>query len=617
MANQLGSAITRPTAVAHSPRQLELDRRYGYFRGTCYDGRTLDWNGDPLYDSNVGIGRERDIPPGYTDSTGATTPLRARRPSAPYYLARVVVKRFTGLLFSKNHHPKLRVFGDADTEDWVDAAVEAGRLWPQMISARDMGGSQGSVAVGFEIANGVPVFEVFDARYCTPKFTNRLSGELASLDQVWAIKEYVRDPDDGRMIEVQLWCRRYVDKETDTLWQGVFAPEGDVTQIDWNSAEAMARATVREHGFGEVPIEWIQNVVVEGEVDGDSDCHGAYDQIEQIDTLTSQGIRGTIANCDATLVVATDDEVPPDLEKGSEKFITVNKGDQVMYLEMAGSGSKLAFEQADKLEEKVLRLVQCVLDQGARPSGAARTATEVEKDYSSMHEKGDVLREQYGERGVKRLVAKLIRAAQRMAKTVPTRDADGNLARPTIMLPPRVVTLPDGKVKLVERKLGPGGVLSLQWPPYATPTPADAEVAVRTAGNAMSMKLVDHEHAAQMVAPYFQVEDVKPMLQAMDKADRAAEDLYTQQTLSAAAPTGDAGPSDLSALMDDGLVTVDELRASKGLGPLAQDGDLTVPQFKAKYAQTFARVTMAANEIGAEKLLGMGDDGDSVASAAE
>ena len=46
-----------------------------------------------------------------------------------------------------------------------------------------------------------------------------------------------------------------------------------------------------------------------------------------------------------------------------------------------------------------------------------------------------------------------------------------------------------------------------------------------------------------------------------------------QQTLSAAAPTGDAAPSDLSSLMDDGIVTVDELRASKGLAPLAQDGD--------------------------------------------
>ena len=598
---------------------MELNRRYAYFRGSCYDHRAFDWNGEPVLDTNA-IPRERSIPPGFSDPYGNTDAisLKYRRPSAPYYLGKVIVKRFTGLLFSHRKHPKVKVLGDPQSEEWLAAAIEAGRLWAQMIEGRDLGGAMGSVAVGYEIHDGLPLFEVFDARFCTPVFKNRLTHELASIEIRWSYKDWVQALD-GEWLEVELWSRRIIDEEHDILWQGAMAGENG-EEPDWNAPQnvmgEVIEPIVKEHrcvdhrGRPAVPVEWIQNLPVSGEIDGDPDCHGAYDLFEQIDALTAQANRGILANCDPTLVMSTDDELA-EIRKGSDTFIRLPKGDSAEYLEMQGSGPKSAIDQADRLEDKALRLTQCVLDQSR--STVNKTATEVEKDYSAMWEKADVLREQYGERGLKRLLMKLLATARALLTAPPTQNPEtGELERVAIILPPKIAKDAKGKVKVTEYELGPGGYITFQWPGYTTPTVSDARTAVGAASDAMNAGLVDDEHAAAYIAPIFQVEDPKEMLAAIAKKRADEEAAFAAQTTGDATAPVEAGGEDgegsfktFQYEMEAGIVTIDEMRMSKGLPPLAIDGDLTVPQMKAKYAAIYAQSTMVSNETGAEKVLGI------------
>lgn len=603
-ANQLGAAITQGGGAVN-PRRTMLSRRYSYFKGTCYDGRAHNWDGDPIIDAE--IGRGQNIPPGFTDYSGSTAPLSTRRPSAPYYLGRVVVKRFTGLLFSQRRHPRVRVLGDALTEDWLSGAIESGRLWAQMIPARDFGGSMGAVGLGFEFADGLPVFEVFDPRWTTPKFTNRLTRELENISVCWPYREWLRDPDTGAFVEIELWACRVIDAQADMMWEGI-PPGDDGGEPDWRRALKNRQPTrTVEHGFGFCPVEWIQNTDTADEIDGEPDCHGAFDLIEEVDALNSQGSRGIKANCDPTLVVTTADQID-NLRKGSDSFIRLNPGETAQYLELNGSGPKTAIEQADRLEAKALRIVRCVIEESR--NFAAKTATEVTKDYSAMHEQADVLREQYAERGVKRLLGKLIRAARMVDGS--TAMVDGVVTRTVLRIPPRVEEeeQPDGttKTKIIERKLGKGGEISFQWPPYETPTMADALAATQAANQAKSGGLVDPLHASRFVASTFQVEDPKAMLADMARQAQAAEDAETQRMMRSQAPAEAApGATFTQFEVDAGVVTVNEIRASKGLPPLQLDGDLSVPQFRQKYAQTFAKATMSANETGAEKILGVED----------
>lgn len=510
-----------------SERQLALDVLWRHFRCQSYDARKLEWDGTPRLDhlETEAIATQGAIPPGFVDAGASLVPLRFRKPSAPYYLARAIVKRFTGLLFSSKRHPVVTVEGDPLTEDYLNAVIETGRLWAQMIQARNFGGAMGTVAIGFSLLHGKPVFEVFDPRWCTPKFIDRTSQELASIELRYQYPDEVRDPETGQWVEGWFWYRRVIDTETDTVWARVPVGDGDEPKWEkWKSREV-------EHGLGECPVQWIQNEVVQDDIDGDPDCHGCYDMIERIDSLNAQADRGIISNCDPSLVINSDHELDS-LTKGSGSAIKLEAGGGAQYLEINGSGPKAAREMADGLEQKVLLMAHCVLDQAR--SAVAKTATEVDRDYSAMWEKCDVLREQYGEKGVKRLLEKVLRLLRKVTGEIRVDPQTGMKVRSTVLLPPKAVKLEDGSTEYTPRVLGQTeGVLSLSWPQYTQPTLDEIGKGVKAAVDAVAGGVLDLEHATKFISGYFKVEDVQAMLEKL-KTEKAEQ----QQAASANAYYG-------------------------------------------------------------------------------
>src|SRR5690242_9439502 len=90
-----------------SVRQQELDLLWRFYRCANYDDRQLNWDGSqhvPRVEQNSYVATAGYSPPGFYDA-GQTSPLATRRPNAPYYLDKVIVDRFTGLMFSERRHP--------------------------------------------------------------------------------------------------------------------------------------------------------------------------------------------------------------------------------------------------------------------------------------------------------------------------------------------------------------------------------------------------------------------------------------------------------------------------------------------------------------------------------
>jgi len=515
-------------------RQQELDRYWSYYRCSNYEGRKVDWNGGPALPKleHESVASSGYLPPGFYDAGGqmGDIPLKFRRPTSPLYLARVIVSRFTSLLFSSKRHPRITA-DDPRTEDWLMGFAEATRLWSMMSRARTYGGAMGSVAIGFKIVEGKPFVEVHDPRWCTADFDDRSELTVSKFEKRYQYKEEVLDRFTGQRVEQWFWYRRVITDKIDVVWPKVAVEDNE--EPDWEKERHQPPV---EHKFGFCPIVWVQNTPMDDDMDGDPDCHGIYDTIETIDQLWSQATRGTIANADPTLGITSDAEFAS-VKKGTGNALQVEKGGSIQYLEIEGSGAEAAMKLADKLEEKATMIARCVLDTNF--DGPARTEMETSANYSNMIEQADEFREQYGERGVKRLLEMVLAAARIHNKTWIDFDAPvPTLVRGLIKLPKKKVVAEDGSVMWIERELGIGEQVDLHWPQYFTPSLDAVGKAVTASGEAKQYALIDEEAATKFIAEYFQIEDVRGTIARAKAAQASMADAFAEQ----AAASGDGGP---------------------------------------------------------------------------
>lgn len=514
------AALQRISRLGMSPRQMMLNRLWAHYRCEQYAARKVDWNGREIADpiEHEAIAHAGSIPPGFYDA-GENYPIKFRKPTAPYALAKVIVDRFTGLLFSKKHHPTVRMDGDPETEDFIQALIDIGRLWPQMIQARIYGGAMGSVAIGFQFVDGQLEFEVHDPRWLKLDFKDRATHELKAIEKRYMVPEEEVDLQTGLYVTNWYWYRRVITDMEDVLFAP--APVDDGTEPLW------VPERVVKHGFGFCPVVWVQNLPVQDDVDGDPDALGIYDMMESIDALIAQANKGVLSNCDPTVVISTDAQMA-DVKKGSDNAIKLPSGSSANYLEITGSGPTAALSLAEQFRKWALEVAQCVLE---HPDVTNRTATEIERVYSSMITKADVMREQYGEKAIKPLIQKVLKAVRSLQEGV-IDEGTGQRVRGEVLIPPKLVQQDDGSRKLVERKLGKGGgVLRMQWPKYFEMMLSDVELATRSAIAAKTGRLVDQEHAVQFVAEHYRVDDVPEMMRNIEREHQEEEDRMAQAAL--------------------------------------------------------------------------------------
>ena len=497
-----------------TPRQQLLNRLWSFYTCDQYAARAVDWDGlqHTEHIEHDSIATAGFVPPGFYMAGGQNLPVKFRRPAVQYHLCKVIVDRFTGLLFSERRHPKINIAVDQKSEDYMQAIAEEARLWPAMVQARTFGGATGSACMGFQFINGKPIIEVHDPRWVYPVFRDRHKLILGSIEKRYQYPVEVLDPEREEWTTGWVWYRRVINEKVDV----VFKPAPVMENGEEPKWEIQSGG---EHNLGFCPAIWIQNQPVTGGIDGEPDCHGIYDMVESIDQLQSQAKRAVMANCDPTLVIST--EAPMDsIDKGHGKAIKLPNG-SASYLEITASGIKAAREQAEELRKLALEVAQVVLE---HPDSAQRTATEVERAYSSMLSKADVMREQYGERGVKPLMQMMLKASKLLEMP---RIVKGQTIRYKVDLPPKVEkpTEPGGAPIITEHKIGKGPFrVRLKWPGYFEPGLTDANQAVQAAGGALASQLIDMEHAVKMIAEYFKVDDVGQLVEELEKAKKEQEE---------------------------------------------------------------------------------------------
>lgn len=514
-----------------SPRQQHLDWLWKWYCTENYDECRVDWQGMQVMDQveTSAIIREGFIPDGFYD-VGQTFPIKFRRPSAPSGMAKLIVDRFTGLLFSDRTHPRVIVPGDPDTEDYIQALIESADLWSAMMEARNFGGATGSVAVGFKFVNGELRIEVHDPRWLRMTFAPGGFNKLLVLEIRYIYFQEDWDPDTKEWVTTPLWYRRVIDETSDTLFHPEYAKDGE--EPKWEEAEVVA------HGFGFCPVVWIQNTRITTEVDGLPDAHGCYDKIHQYDQVTSQAHVAVLSNCDPTLVVATNLEIEDEVQKGSNAPLKVDAGGSVKYLELAGTSVEIAMKLGDKDRKDVCDLAQVVLP-GDETGSGQMTATEIERKHGPMYARADALRQQYGKCGVRLLLDMVLQAIRTMNKGRTLED--GTTEKQAVRLPPKVVKdEKTGETTFEPRRLGHDNAqIMLKWPRYYPPSLEEMDLAVRSAAGAKLGKLIDREHATTSVAEYFAVDDVPAMLERITK--EAKEEAQEMEDMMMAGRPGGGG----------------------------------------------------------------------------
>ena len=518
-----------------SYRQMKLKLYWEYYTCDNYGARTVTATGRPALGQveKDQVIRQQAIPPGYYDAQGASTPVELQKPIAGYYLGRVIVNRFTSLLFSKKRHPKL-TSDDPKTEDWLKGFTDAVKFWARAVELRNYGGGMGAVGLSFKFINGMPRIEVHNPNWSEPTDYNRETGEVGKFEIRYQYVKEVRNRK-GEWEDRWFWYRRIIDAEHDIVWAKVEVTD---QEPEWENETPTSQV---DHNFGFCPVVWIQNKPNSEDIDGDPDCHGIWDKIEAIDHLDSRAYVATLANCDPTPIVSSDLDFD-EIRTGHKEAIQVEKGGSVNFAEIRGQGITTAITLAERFEDQALTISRCQLDKDK--GGAPKTATEVEHQYSSMIEEADILRAQYGI-GIEKLMKMVLQAARMLLEAHPETNDKGETVRVSrkIILPKRADKNPDtGAVTYSERELGEGEQIELKWPEYFEPTQTDVQAAVNAAGQAMKMfGLIDQETASGYVAPYFQVKSLIEMLKKVKEEKDIPGTGFDPPPLPIATPAAGAG----------------------------------------------------------------------------
>ena len=498
--------------IGETNRFRQLDRYDAHYQMRQYQHLQFDWNGLTA-DQMETVSPAVQVPAGFTQPALSLL-ARQKRPTAPFHLARAIVDRFTGLLFSETRKPNVEVEGDPDTDDFLHACMEQMRFWARWREARALGGSSGSVLVTVHLKRGQFVMQSHPSKHVQMLWKDRRSLEPRGALVMYSYpkEEFERDPRTGELQPriVNYLYRRIITEADDTVYKETAVKPNE--KLTWE-VEATAR-----HGLGRFPGAWIQNLPDSESEDGVPDCAGIWQTCDTIDRLTSQANKSILLNMDPTLKLKIDPKevamgYGTAVQTGSDTVLRVGTGD-AGYIEITGAGVTQGRELKSELVQDALTVARCVMVEPEKIAGAAQSAKAIEYIYAPMLEKADDLRSQYGDCGVIPIL-KVVEDLARLHHDQEVDLPDGTKGVEKIDLPPK----PNGGG---ERKLGTGGWIRLAWGPYFAPTEQDNQIAVNTVVAAVAGEVLDAETGARRVAQIFGVKDPDEMLKRIATAKEAS-----------------------------------------------------------------------------------------------
>ncbi len=442
-----------PTDVDYPERTRRLDILRRVLDGTFYDV----------------------LPHEFHDERGAGgeyIPLRARRPSVRYAMARVVVEDSVALLFSEGRFPVL---------DSPDMAVRAGlaavmrdaRLNLVMTDAA-LRGSVGSVALLMRVLRGRVFVSVLDTPYLTPCWNPEAPDELVSVVERYKVA--------GAVLAAQSYV---IEDPTATYW---FMRRWDTEEEAWFLPQPVGVCdppevdTVRsvQHGLGFVPMVWIRNLPGGNGIDGACTFRAAIETGIEIDYQLSQAGRGLKYSSDPTLLVKEPAGLDGDMVRGAANALVVSEKGDAKLLEIGGTASAAVIEYVRTLREFALESVHGNRSDASRLSAAA-SGRALELMNQGLVSLADNLRVSYGEGGLLPLARMVLRASRRYR-------------------------LRAGGVSL--GALDAEAPVTLSWPRWYPETAQDRQADAQTLVTLVEAGLLSRETAGKFLALAYNVSDV-------------------------------------------------------------------------------------------------------------
>lgn len=493
--------------LAEDGRFRHMDTCEAYYRGKQDDAKMYDWDG-----RFQAYGSRADIKPGWY------VPHRMRKPCTRYDMAKLIVRRLTSMVFGQDHFPEIRIEGDEDAEDYARTLCTESRLKVRMAEARNMGGAMGTAVLSFGFVGGRPRIKVHNPKHVKVlSWADQEELRPAAVLKAYSYPRWVFDTTAKKWKQVDYWCVDFWDQTHQRRWKDI--PPDVASKMDWQNAPH----DVFIHDYGFCPVYWIQNRPCSAEFDGEGDFEGLEETLDEMNRLLSATTTGTRANVDPTLVIKMDPSANTgQVMKGSQNAIFSPGGAE--YLELKGTAVQAAERQLERLRSYVLDVAGVVLAEPEKLSGAAQSARALEILYAPMLANCDILREQYGEHGIKAIVLDMMRVARRYESSPATPDPESrDLIQARVMLPPRIVRDEEtGAESTQERTPGESEQLVLNWRPYFAPTWTD----VRNAASAMKeanggKATVSRRTSVQAISTLVGVEDVDAEVRRIEEESEA------------------------------------------------------------------------------------------------
>ncbi len=526
-------------SIIDGERYRELDRRERYYRCTQHDDKRFDFEG-------------RVIMPGsnsqtytlQTEKLGAYVPLKMRRPSSPYRLAKAIVAAFTSLLFGEQRFPTLRVEGDPKSQDFAQALVKACNLPVKMIRARNIGGSVGTSALSWQFKDGKPVVNVHNGKHMfVHEWADRDALIPAAVTECYKYSTPEWNEQKQRVEQCEYVYRRDWTLDEEVVYKPIKL-RGAGANPQWVPDQVV------RHNDGKCHVVWIQNTPEDG-IDGFPDYEGEYENLDSLDVMLSVLTRGTTVNLDPTLVLKLpfDQVQRMGVKKGSDNALAVGEEGDAKYLELAGTSITIGITLFNQKRKNVLEACECVIPDPQEIAAGGLSSVAMRLVYHMMLGRADIMREQYGG-AVARLVDDMSSVARNRWGSSVTIPGDPTAADDdpssfdqegewSLSLPPLVKKTvgddPDEEptIERVEREPGEGGEVEAKWPPYFLPTPDDRAKEAVTLSTATGMQpFFSTESATETFAALYGLEpeeEKRRVASAKKVADSEKAEMFADQ----------------------------------------------------------------------------------------
>ena len=407
-------------------------------------------------------------------ASGEYIPIRHRRPSVRYPLARIVVDDSLSLVFSDGHFPGFNCANQPTRAALADIAAASNLN--QVMAEAALRGSVGSVAILFRVLKSRVFFRVLDTRFLTPAYDPEAPDELVSVTERYKVAGAVLASQGYQLDNPQAlhWFCRSWDGECETWFTPVPVGSTDTAAID----EAR---TVR-HDLGFVPIAWIRNLP--GGPDGPDGIDGACTfrpAVEtgiEIDYQLSQAGRGLKYSSDPLLLIREPAGPQGDLVRSAGNALVVSEHGDAKLLEIGGTASAAVIEYVRVLREMALEGVH-----GNRSSAdriaAAQSGRALELMNQGLIWLADNLRVSYGN-GLLSLIRMVLRASATLPLTV--------YGQPVT--------------------LDPAARVTLAWPRWYPQTALEAQQDAATLSALTDAGLLSRPTALRSVADLYGVDDI-------------------------------------------------------------------------------------------------------------